>query len=79
MQSGHRVPSIGGQARQRLALWTDSPRDGGPRYVSRMEDDDALRQGPPNCPVCLFQMQAEHVGRTIAWVCPECGLVKLTD
>lgn len=31
----------------------------------------------PNCPTDLIPMQAADVGSTVAWLCPECGLVQL--
>ena len=31
----------------------------------------------PNCPKCLVPMEAAEVGQTVAWLCPECGLVSI--
>jgi hypothetical protein len=31
----------------------------------------------PNCPQDLTAMVPSDRGREVAWVCPECGLVKL--
>jgi predicted RNA-binding Zn-ribbon protein involved in translation (DUF1610 family) len=31
----------------------------------------------PNCPQDLVPMEPQERGRGVAWVCPECGLVKL--
>jgi len=39
-----------------------------------MDDDDL---GTPNCTRCLVRMTPETLNGVVAWVCPDCGLVRL--
>jgi predicted RNA-binding Zn-ribbon protein involved in translation (DUF1610 family) len=42
------------------------------------DDDDLADLDSPNCLNNLVRMEPEEHGREVVWVCPECGLVKLS-
>lgn len=45
-----------------------------------MSDNDSFLDSvaSPNCPADLVPMELEGDGDRVRWVCPECGLVRVT-